>query len=209
MQRISTLSLNVAVGKYLFMQPFLSQILIWPPNFAPQGWALCAGQVLSISQNTALFSLIGTFYGGDGVTTFALPNLQGRIPIGAGQGTGLSPYNIGAVGGVESVQLNTSTLPSHSHSASQNLTVQVPAVAGTGTTNAPSPSVTPAAPTDAARNPVNIYSNQAAGTTLGSPTVSGSVAIGATGNSQPHENRQPFLALNYIIALQGIFPSRN
>ena len=191
------------------MEPFLSQILIWPPNFAPQGWALCAGQVLSISQNTALFSLIGTFYGGDGVTTFALPNLQGRVPIGAGQGTGLSPYVVGAVGGVESVQLNTSTLPSHSHSASQNLTVQVPAVAGTGTTNSPSPSVTPAAPTDAARNPVNIYSNQAAGTTLGSPTVSGSVTIGPTGNNQPHENRQPFLALNYIIALQGIFPSRD
>jgi microcystin-dependent protein len=190
------------------MDPFLSQILIWPPNFAPRGWALCAGQVLPINQNTALFSLIGTFYGGDGRTTFALPNLQGRVPIGAGQGAGLSPYVVGDMGGVESVQLNASTLPSHSHSASQNLTVQVPAVAGAGTTNSPSPSVTPAAPTDAARNPVNIYSNQAAGTTLGSPTVSGSVAIGATGNNQPHENRQPFLALNYIIALQGIFPSR-
>ena len=82
------------------MEPFLSQILIWPPNFAPQGWALCAGQVLPISQNTALFSLIGTFYGGDGVTTFALPNLQGRVPIGVGQGAGLSPYVVGAVGGV-------------------------------------------------------------------------------------------------------------
>jgi microcystin-dependent protein len=138
-----------------------------------------------------------------------LPNLQGRIPIGAGQGAGLSPYVVGAVGGVESVQLNTSTLPSHSHSASQNLTVQVAAVAGSGTTNTPSPSVTPAAPTDASRNPVNIYSNQTPATTLGSPTVSGSVTIGATGNSLPHENRQPFLALNYIIALQGIFPSRS
>ena len=189
--------------------PFLSQILIWPPNFAPQGWAFCAGQLLPISQNAALFSLIGTIYGGDGRTTFALPNLQGRIPIGAGQGSGLSFYDLGTVGGFESVQLNANTLPSHTHSASPNLTVQMPAVAGTGTTNAPSPSVFPAAPTDAARNPVNIYSNQATTTTLGSPTVSGSVTIGATGSGQPHENRQPFLAVNFIIALQGIFPSRN
>jgi microcystin-dependent protein len=203
-------SVTIADKLAIFMaNPFLSQILIWPPNFAPRGWAFCAGQILPISQNAALFSLIGTIYGGDGRTTFALPNLQGRMPIGAGQGSGLSFYDLGTVGGFESVQLNANTLPSHTHSASPNLTVQVPAVAGNGTTNAPSPSVFPAAPTDAARNPVNIYSNQATTTTLGSPTVSGSVTIGATGSGQPHENRQPFLAVNFIIALQGIFPSRN
>jgi microcystin-dependent protein len=203
-------SVTIADKLAIFMaNPFLSQILIWAPNFAPQGWAFCAGQLLPISQNAALFSLIGTIYGGDGRTTFALPNLQGRIPIGAGQSSGLSFYDLGTVGGFESVQLNANTLPSHTHSASPSLTVQVPAVAGNGTTNAPSPSVFPAAPTDAARNPVNIYSNQATTTTLGSPTVSGSVTIGATGSGQPHENRQPFLAVNFIIALQGIFPSRN
>jgi microcystin-dependent protein len=191
------------------MEPFLSQILIWPPNFAPQGWAFCAGQILPISQYTALFSLLGTTYGGDGRTTFALPDLRSRVPLGAGQGTGLSNYDLGSLGGLESVQLSAGALPSHTHSASPNLSVQMPAVGGVGTTNAPSPSVSPAAPTDAGRNPLNIYSNQSAATTLGKPTVSGSVTIGATGNGQAHENRQPFLALNYIIALQGIFPSRN
>jgi microcystin-dependent protein len=87
------------------MTPFLTTILIWPPNFAPLGWALCAGQLMSISQNTAVFSLLGTIYGGDGVQTFALPNLQGRVPLGAGQGAGLSPYTLGQLGGTENVAL--------------------------------------------------------------------------------------------------------
>src|SRR5260370_17659717 len=98
------------------MQPFLSTILIWPPNFAPSGWALCAGQLMSISQNTAVFSLLGTTYGGDGVRTFGLPNLQGRIPLGAGQGLGLTPYNIADPGGVESSTLPTNPFPHHPHS---------------------------------------------------------------------------------------------
>src|SRR5271165_2423943 len=105
------------------MDPFLSQILIWPPNFAPQGWALCAGQLLPISQNTALFSLIGTFYGGDGISTFALPNLQSRVPIHQGQGTGLSPYVIGQIGGVENVTLNAQQIPQHNHLININNTV--------------------------------------------------------------------------------------
>ena len=191
------------------MEAFISTILIWPPNFAPTGWALCAGQLLSISQNTALFSLLGTTYGGNGISNFALPNLQGRIPVGAGQGTGLSPYIIGQTGGVESVTLNVNTIPPHTHSATQNLTVSLPAVTTTGTTNQPSPSVVPAAPTDAARNPVNIYSNATPTQTLGKPAIAGSISVGSTGGGQPHENRQPYLAVNYIIALQGIFPSRN
>jgi len=190
------------------MEAFLSTILIWPPNFAPNGWALCAGQLMSISQNTALFSLLGTTYGGDGISTFGLPNLQGRVPVGAGQGLGLSPYNIGDTGGVESVTLAINTIPQHSHSATQNLSVSLPAVTTTGTTNQPSPSVAPAAPTDAARNPVNIYSNATPTQNLGQPSISGTISIGSTGSGLPHENRQPYLALNYIIALQGIFPSR-
>ena len=190
------------------MEAFLSTILIWPPNFAPNGWALCAGQLMSISQNAALFSLLGTTYGGDGISTFGLPNLQGRVPVGAGQGLGLSPYIIGDTGGVESVTLAINTIPQHSHSATQNLSVSLPAVTTTGTTNQPSPSVAPAAPTDAARNPVNIYSNATPTQNLGQPSISGTISIGSTGSGLPHENRQPYLALNYIIALQGIFPSR-
>ena len=190
------------------MQAFLSTILVWPPNFAPNGWALCAGQLMSISQNTALFSLLGTTYGGDGITTFGLPNLQGRVPVGAGQGSGLSLYNLGDNGGVESVTLGINTMPQHSHSATQNLSVSLPAVTTTGTTNQPGPSVAPAAPTDAARNPVNIYSNATPNQNLGKPSISGTISIGLTGNGLPHENRQPYLAVNYIIALQGFFPSR-
>jgi microcystin-dependent protein len=184
------------------MDAFISTILIWPPNFAPTGWALCAGQLLSISQNTALFSLLGTTYGGDGVSNFALPDLRGRIPVGAGQGPGLSVYALGQLAGVESVALTTSTIPPHTHPATQNLSVSLPAVATTGTTNQPSPSVSPAAPTDAGRNPVNIYSNATPTQTLGQPAVGGSISVGTTGGGQPHENRQPYLAVNYIIALQ-------
>jgi microcystin-dependent protein len=191
------------------MEAFLSTILIWPPNFAPNGWALCAGQLLSISQNTALFSLLGTTYGGDGIRTFGLPNLQSRIPIGAGQGPGLSLYNIGDTGGVESVTLAINTIPQHTHTATQSLSVGLPAVTTSGTTNQPSPSVVPAAPTDASRNPVNIYSNATPNQKLGQPSISGTISIGLTGNGVPHENRQPYLGVNYIIALQGIFPSRN
>jgi microcystin-dependent protein len=190
------------------MEAFISTILIWPPNFAPIGWALCAGQLMSISQNTALFSLLGTTYGGNGITTFGLPNLQGRVPVGAGQGPGLSLYNLGDNGGVESVTLGINTIPQHSHSATQNLAVSLPAVTTAGTTNQPGPSVAPAAPTDAARNPVNIYSNATPNQSLGKPSISGTISIGLTGNGLPHENRQPYLAVNYIIALQGIFPSR-
>jgi microcystin-dependent protein len=191
------------------MEAFISTILIWPPNFAPNGWALCAGQLLSISQNTALFSLLGTTYGGDGIRTFGLPNLQSRIPIGAGQGPGLSLYNIGDTGGVESVTLAIYTIPQHTHTATQSLSVGLPAVTTSGTTNQPSPSVVPAAPTDASRNPVNIYSNATPNQKLGQPSISGTISIGLTGNGVPHENRQPYLGVNYIIALQGIFPSRN
>jgi microcystin-dependent protein len=192
------------------MDTFLSTILIWPPNFAPTGWALCAGQLLSISQNTALFSLLGTFYGGNGQTTFGLPDLQGRIPVGAGQGTGLSPYTLGQVGGAESITLTTGNLASHTHTATPSgLSAKVPAVTSVGTTNQPSPSVTLAAPVDAGRNSINIYSTAAPNQTIASGSVAGSVSIAPTGGGQPHENRQPYLSVNYIIALVGIYPSRN
>jgi microcystin-dependent protein len=192
------------------MDQFLSTILIWPPNFAPRGWALCAGQVMSISQNTALFSLIGTMYGGDGVQTFQLPDLRGRVPLGAGQGTGLSPYIVGQSGGTENVTLTNSTLAAHTHTATPaGLSATVPAVTTGGTTNQPTPSVALATPTDAARNPLNIYSNATPTQNLAPGTVTGSISVGSAGGGQPHANIQPYLAVNYIIALQGIFPSRN
>jgi len=188
------------------MEAFISTILIWPPNFAPNGWALCAGQLLSISQNAALFSLLGTNYGGDGVTTFGLPDLRSRVPLGAGQGPGLSPYNLGQTGGSENVILTTNTIASHTHQAT-GFSASVPAVTTVGTTNQPGPSVVLAAPTDASRNPINIYSNAAATQNLAPGTVTGSVT--PAGGGQPHPNLQPFQALNYIIALQGIYPSRS
>jgi microcystin-dependent protein len=192
------------------MDQFLSTILIWPPNFAPQGWALCAGQLLAISQNTALFALLGTTYGGNGVQNFALPDLRSRIPVGAGQGPGLSLYNLGQSGGTENVTLTTSTLAAHTHSATPaGLSATVPAVTSAGTTNQPSPSVALASPTDAARNPVNIYSNAAPTQNLAPGTVTGSITVGSAGGGQPHANIQPYLAVNYIIALQGVFPSRS
>jgi microcystin-dependent protein len=192
------------------MDQFLSTILIWPPNFAPRGWALCAGQVMSISQNTALFSLIGTMYGGDGVQTFQLPDLRGRVPLGAGQGTGLSPYIVGQSGGTENVTLTNSTLAAHTHTATPaGLSATVPAVTTGGTTNQPTPSVALATPTDAARNPLNIYSNATPTQNLAPGTVTGSISVGSAGGGQPHANIQPYLAINYIIALQGIFPSRD
>jgi len=188
------------------MDQFLSTILIWPPNFAPNGWALCAGQLLPISQYTALFSLLGTTYGGDGVTNFGLPDLRSRVPVGAGQGPGLSPYNLGQMGGSENVTLTTNTIASHTHQAT-GLSASVPAVTTVGTTNQPGPSVVLAAPTDAARNPINIYSSAAATQNLAPGTVTGWVA--PAGGGQPHPNLQPYLALNYIIALVGIYPSRS
>lgn len=192
------------------MTPFLTTILIWPPNFAPQGWALCTGQLLPISQYSAVFSLIGTYYGGDGISNFALPNLQGRVPVGVGQGAGLSPYVIGQVGGTENVTLTTNNLASHTHSATPaGLSATVPAVTTGGTTNQASPSVALAAPVDAARNPINIYGSGTPTQSLASGTVTGSITVGPTGGNQPHANIQPYLALNYIIALQGVYPSRS
>jgi microcystin-dependent protein len=171
-------------------EPFLGELRLVPYNFAPRGWAFAEGQLLPIAQNTALFSLIGTYYGGDGVRTFALPDLRGRVPISMGQGPGLSPYVLGETLGVESVTLLITQIPSHTHG--------VNASAAKG--NQP--------------NPIGHYpATDAAGVTAEYSTAfSGQMnpnMIATTGGSQPHENRQPALVLSWIIALEGIFPSRN
>ena len=171
--------------------PFIAEIRIFAGNFAPRGWAFCNGQLLAISQNTALFSLLGTTYGGDGRTTFGLPNLQGRAPMHPGQGPGLTPRSLGELAGSNSVTLIASEMPSHTHAM---MAVPSPASA-----RAPSDS------TLARSRNGNAYQTQAAqNITTMAPT-----AITTAGGSQPHNNLQPFLTLTFIIALQGIYPARN
>jgi microcystin-dependent protein len=178
------------------MEPFVGQITLFPFFFAPRGWALCEGQLLPISQNTALFSLLGTYYGGNGVQNFALPDLRGRVPIGQGQAPGVSGYDIGSPQGVETVTLLASQSPPHSH--------PFPAVAAQATTNAPSGAL-PAEAHGSGRGafPVNIY----AALQTAVPLAPGQVA--PAGGGQPHNNVQPYLTLNWCIALQGIYPSRS
>lgn len=169
--------------------PFLGQIAFVAFNFAPIGWAECNGQAMSIVQNSALFALLGTTYGGNGSTTFNLPDMRGRTLVGVGQGPGLSNYSQGQTGGQETVTLNTNQIPAHSHS--------IAAVKADGNQSSP-----------AGNLPANTktldkeYSDATADTTMKSTMVS------STGGNQPHENRSPYLTLKCIIATQGVFPSR-
>ena len=175
-------------------EPFIGQIMMFAGNFAPRGWSLCEGQLLSIAQNTALFSILGTTYGGDGRTTFALPDLRGRVPIQPGTGPGLSPYTLGQSGGVENVSLLISNIPAHNH----------PLQASTGAGDASSPqNAVPAVTVDPnTQQPLSGYNT--------SPNATMAAAsVGLAGGSQPHTNVQPYLSVNFIIALEGIFPSRN
>ena len=170
------------------MQAYIGQLLLVPYNFAPVDWAFCQGQLIAISENTALFTLIGTTYGGDGVTTFQLPDLRSRTPLCIGQGQGLQNYVLGERGGVESVTLNTNQIPSHNHTflgSNQNANLTVPTTATFATAG------------------VNIYDNiDAPDTPLANNVCS------MTGGNQPHSNIQPYLTLNWIISLFGIFPSQ-
>ena len=178
--------------------PFVAEIRIFGFNFAPTGWAQCNGQLLPISQNTALFSLLGTFYGGDGKSTFALPNLQGAVPLGQGQGPGLSEYFLGQQAGSPFVTLIQSEMPAHSHNFVVTTT--------NGTTNA---AATNQLGKGQSGNPVSglgqarIFSNAAPGQMMNPQ------ALGIAGGSLPHNNIMPSLVLNYCIALQGIFPPRS
>ncbi len=166
--------------------PFVAEIRMMGFNFPPTGWARCDGQILPISQNTALFSLLGTTYGGDGKSTFALPDLQGATPLQQGQGPGLSLYDLGQIGGSNTVTLLQSEMPSHTH--------QLVALNDTGLQ---------ANPQGAATARANIYYN-----TTGTPVNMSQNMIGITGGSQPHNNTQPYLTVNFCIAMQGIFPQR-
>ncbi|WMX13636.1 MULTISPECIES: phage tail protein [unclassified Aureispira] len=171
------------------MDPFIGEIIMFGGNFAPRGWAFCDGQLLPIAQNSALFSILGTTYGGDGRTTFALPDLRGRVAIHPGNGPGLSDYRLGQKGGTETVTLTTNQIPSHNHMINVNNSA--------GTTN----------------DPTNHFlANTGAfdseyGTTAN--TIMNSNALGHTGGGQSHTNIQPYCCVNFIIALQGVFPSRS
>ena len=169
-------------------------------NFAPRGWAKCDGQLLAISSNTALFSILGTMYGGDGRTTFGLPDLRGRNAVGVGRGPGLSDYRQGPGGGREEVTLNTSNLPSHSHFSSGTVKANFAPPAGQG--NQPLP-----ANNNFAGNGTNAYSNQASNANMAANNVT--VTVGNTGGNIPFDIVEPWCAVQFIIALQGVYPSRS
>ncbi len=170
-------------------EPFIAEVRIFAGNFAPRGWAFCDGQLLPIAQNTALFSLIGTTYGGDGRTTTALPNLQGRAPMHPGQGPGLTARRLGEKGGVETVALSEAQMPNHLHT--------LRATVSRGSASQPQG---------------NAFNRSTGDTAYLAPTnltgMSTTMAAN-TGGGQPHNNLQPFLTLNFIIALVGLYPSRN
>ena len=176
---------------------FVSEIRIFAGTFAPLGWALCNGQLMAISQNTALFSLIGTFYGGDGKSTFGLPNLQGSIPMNAGNGVGLSQRFIGEVGGLASVTLSGLQIPVHSH---------VPQAAATGGLTTPAVNVWGEA--KIGKGSLNVYAPFDISNGVNNVPMN-TAAVLPNGGSLPHNNLPPYLCLAFIIALQGIFPSRN
>jgi microcystin-dependent protein len=172
---------------------FVSEIRMFTGNFAPTGWALCNGQLLPISQNTALFSLLGTNFGGDGKSTFGLPNLQGSVPLGAGFGPGLTARSVGETGGEPTVTLIDSQMPAHSHAAQASTSggTDSPAGAGWGESKL-------------GKTPLNVYAASGANNVLMSP-----LTLSIAGGSQPHNNMPPYLCLTFIIALQGIFPARS
>ena len=170
-------------------EPFIGEIKLVPYNYAPRGWAFCAGQLLPIAQNEALFSLVGTMYGGDGQVTFALPDLRGRVVINQGQAPGLTSHDQGEVGGNERIILGVAQVPAHSHTARASSLIG----------NQPTP-----AGKHIAKSPLGLGNVFAA---PGGDVMPG--AIKPAGGAQPHENRQPYLVLNYVIALEGVYPPRN
>ena len=170
------------------MDPFVAEIRIFPFNFAPKGWAFCDGQILPISQNTALFSLLGTTYGGDGKSNFALPDMQGNAPMHPGQGPGLSLHDLGETGGSDTVSLLESEIPSHSHSAAASF--------------ADATERQPGGQKFAAGIGMSYYAPAAALTPLSDQMLA------PAGGDQPHNNLQPYLTLNFCIALQGVYPPR-
>jgi microcystin-dependent protein len=177
---------------------YIGEIRLFGGDFAPRGWAFCDGRLLNIAENSPLYSLIGTAYGGDGINTFGLPDLRGRLPLHQGSAPGRSTYVLGQPGGVEQVTLNTSQIPAHQHALN--------ATSATGSALTPSNSVMLATPVEQGVA-TSLY--VVPGTSVVSPAPMAPNSIGETGGGQAHTNMMPTQAINYIIAIEGIFPSRN
>ncbi|MGO4123456.1 phage tail protein [Inquilinus sp. YAF38] len=196
------------------MESYLATIMGWAPNFAPRGWAFCGGQILSIAQNTALFSLLGTTYGGNGQTTFALPNLFSRLPIGAGNGPGQPTYELGEVGGTPNTTLTINNMPAHAHDGSALTAVEKVATTSANTTMTTAAANTilgvPNFTDPSTGGPVEV-NTFAAGSA--NPSVNLNLPVsgqtGPSGGSQPFSIMPPYLAINWVIALEGIFPPRS
>ena len=190
--------------------PLLGEIKMVGFGFAPRGYAKCDGQLLPIAQNSALFSLLGTTYGGDGRTTFGLPDLRGRVAIHPGEGPGLSEYRWGQKGGVEMVTLNTSQIPSHNHSASTTVDSIDATLNGIDSRG---DKATPGSHSLASKSRTNIYSSSAPNVAMHADSISAtgtaSTTVNNTGGNQAHENRMPYLSIYHVIATVGIFPSRS
>jgi microcystin-dependent protein len=182
------------------MEGYIAEVRLFAGNFAPRGWAFCQGQILSIAQNTALYALLGTTYGGNGQTTYALPDLRGRVAVGPGQGPGLPTVNLGEMSGERNHTLIITEMPAHNHVAQTTLTPKGVSEAG----NLSSPSGAYWA-TSGTLDP----EYRTSGTFVDMAAQTGSTTIGVAGGSQPHNNMPPYLGLNYIICMEGIFPSRN
>jgi microcystin-dependent protein len=178
------------------MEGYIGQLIMFAGNFAPRNWAFCQGQLMAISQNTALFSILGTTYGGNGVTTFGLPDLRGRVPVGTGQGPGLSNIILGEMSGEPTHTLISTEMPQHNHLINGNNS-------GLANSAAPTSNSLGIGVVPSSNTPVNMYNNAAPNTALNAQSC------GFAGGSQPHNNMQPYLGMNYIICLSGIFPSRN
>lgn len=182
------------------MEGTIAEIRMFAGNFAPKNWAFCSGQLIPIASNTALFSLLGTFYGGNGQTTFGLPNLSGRVPVGAGAGPGLPNVQLGEVSGQNSVTLLATNLPAHNHTVSASGSMA--ARSGAGNTDTPTGSIPASSASD------EIYAAPAGSTgTMAPMNVSGTTSI--AGSNSPVSVMQPYLGMNYIICMFGIYPSRN
>ena len=187
------------------MEPFIGQIMMFGGNFAPRGWAFCNGQLLSINENQALFAILGTTYGGDGRTSFGLPDLRGRLAMHAGNGPGLTPRTIGQKFGTQTNTLNQTQMPSHNHNAVVSGDVKI------GVSSAAADEPSPDGNVLAETSPNNIYSGDGAtsGQFLAGALNEVTVTVQNNGGSQPVNNLQPVQVVNYIIALTGLFPSRS
>ncbi len=179
------------------MEGYIAEIRMFAGNFAPRAWAFCQGQIMSIAQNTALFSLLGITYGGNGQTTFGLPDFRGRVAVGTGQGPGLSGYELGQMSGTETNTLTINNMAAHNHAVTGTVTMS--GLADTGTTDTPDG-------TYLASNGTNMFATTQ---DVSMKPLNVNLQTGIIGSSQPVNNIQPYLGMNYIICLEGIFPSRN